>query len=307
MNWTRPVAVTGVAALVFLGGANAASLQPSAEIVPACDIVAPPPALLETSSKYDQTDASRSVISFDAAQGREIALRPIRAAVRGLYTGVSKSGDYACAVQTLASWAAANALGDMRSEDAFLSRDRLISETVMLLLEAERRGVLGVDDRAGIAPWLRGIAASTITFYDYRAGPTSRRNNHRYWAGLAVGSIGYLLGDGPMIAWATKSYGLGVCQVDAHGHLPLEMARGSEALNYHVYALRPLFAFATLAASNGDAIDDVCNSGLKRLAVATRAAMADPEGFARLVGTRQAPMPRETSYPEPLRLAAFGF
>ena len=162
----------------------------------------------------------------------------------------------------------------------------------MMLLDAEQRGMLGTDDRAGIETWLRSIAASTIDFYDYRAGPVSRRNNHRYWAGLAVGSIGYLLGDGEMIAWATKSYGLGVCQVDAGGHLPLEMARGSEALNYHVYALRPLFAFATLAAGNGDEIGEVCDGGLKRLAVATRAALADPDGFGRLVGTQQATMPR---------------
>lgn len=307
MNWTKLVAVTGVTVLVFLGGANAASLQPSAETALACDLVASPPALLETSSKYDQTDTSRSVISLSAAESRETALRPIRAAVRGLYTGVSKSGGYVCAVQTLAGWAAANALGDMRSEDAFLSRDRLISETVMLLLEAERRGGLGIDDRAVIETWLRSIAASTVDFYDYRAGSTSKRNNHRYWAGLAVGSIGYLLGDGEMIAWAIKSYGLGVCQVDASGHLPLELARGSEALNYHVYALRPLFAFATLAAGSGDEIGEICNSGLKRLAIATRAALADPEGFGQLVGTRQAAMPRETGYPESLRLAAFGF
>ena len=130
MNWTKLVAVTGVTVLVFLGGANAASLQPSAEIVSACDVAAPPPALLETSSKYDQTDATRSAISFDAAQTRRVgAASDPRCGARTLHRGQQNSGDYACAVKTLASWAAANALGDMRSEDAFLSRDRLISET----------------------------------------------------------------------------------------------------------------------------------------------------------------------------------
>jgi hypothetical protein len=307
MNWTRLVAVTGVTVLVFLGGANAAGLQSPTAMEPACDLVAPPPALLDTSSKYEQTDATRSVLSLESAQSRETVLQPIRAAVRGLYAGVGQSGGYACTVETLAGWAAANALVDMRSEDAFLSRDRLISETVMLLLEAEQRGVLGPDRRGGIEAWLRTIAASTIDFYDLRAGQKSKRNNHRYWAGLAVGSIGYLLGDAEMIGWATRSYRLGVCQVDANGHLPLELARGSEALNYHVYALRPLFAFAVVAADHGDQVSELCDGGLKRLAVATRAALADPAGFGQLAGTRQAALPHETSYPEPLRLAAFGF
>jgi hypothetical protein len=307
MNWIKLVAVTGVAVLVSLSGAQAASLQASPEILPACDNVATPPAFLATQSKYDQSDRSRSTLSLSAAEGRETVLQPIRAAVRGLYAGVERTGGYDCALRSLAGWAAANALGDMQTEDAFLSRDRLVSEMVMLLVEADRNGGMADADRIAIAGWLRAIAASTVEFYDYRAGRVSRVNNHRYWAGLAVGSIGYLLGDDELVFWATQSYRIGVCQVDADGYLPLELARGPQALNYHVYAMRPLLAFAALAQGNGDDVAGLCDNGLDRLAAATRAALANPDGFSRLVGVRQDRLPRETNYPKQLRLAAFGF
>ncbi len=307
MNWIGLVAATGVAVLVLAGGAQAANAPASLELGQSCVTLPTPPALLETSSKYDQSDRTRSVLSAKTAAGRESVLAPIRAAVKGLYSGVQASGDYGCAIRTLTNWAEANALGDMRSEDAFLSRDRLVSEIVLLLVAADRDGALAPADRDAMAGWLGAIAASTMEFYEYRAGPVSKVNNHRYWAGLAVGSIGYLLGDTAMIDWATESYRLGVCQVDARGYLPLELKRGSEALNYHVYALRPLLAFAALAEANGDAVSGLCDGGLARLSVATRAALADPQGFAQLAGTSQARLPRETAYPAQLRLAAFGF
>jgi len=293
--------------LVSLGGALGANPPAPSDTASVCDVLTTPPALLATKSKYDQSDRTRSALSFDAAQNREIVLQPIRLAVRGLYQGVEKSGGYGCALRTLTYWAAANAMGDMRSEDAFLSRDRLVSEMVLLLVEADRNGGIATNDRTAIADWLRSIAASTMDFYDYRAGPVSRVNNHRYWAGLAVGSIGYLLGDDALVFWATQSYRIGVCQVNALGYLPLELARGSEALNYHAYALRPLLAFAALAGGHGDDITGLCDGGLGRLSVATRAALADPVPFEKLVGTYQSRLPRETSYPVPLRLAAFGF
>jgi hypothetical protein len=304
MNWTRLLAATGVAVLVSFG-ANAASPPPASGST--CDTLTTPPALVETPSKYDQTDPTRSVLVASAAQSRDTVLRPIRTAVQDLYASVAASGSHECAILTIANWATANALGDMRSEDAFLSRDRLVSETVLLLLDAAGKGHFAADQRARIEPWLRAIAHSTIEFYDHRAGRRSRLNNHRYWAGLAVGSIGYLLGDDVLVSWATDSFRIGVCQVDARGYLPLELARGSQALNYHVYALRPLLAFAALAETHGDMVGDICGDGLTRLTVATRAALADPLSLGRIVGTPQAPPLRESNYPEQLRLAAFGF
>lgn len=306
MNWIRLVAATGVAVLVMAGAALAANAPASADLSQRCSALPTPPALIETSSKYDPSDRTRSVVSAETAASRDLVLKPIRAAVKGLYSGVQSSGGYGCAIRTLTDWAQANALGDMRSEDAFLSRDRLVSEIVLLLVAADRDGALARTDRAAIAGWLGAIATSTMEFYDFRAGPASKVNNHRYWAGLAVGAIGYLLDEDALVDWGRESYRLGVCQVDARGYLPLELARGKEALNYHVYALRPLLAFAALADANGEPLADLCAGGLARLSVATRAALADPQGFAQIAGTRQARLPRETAYPEQLRLAAFG-
>ena len=78
--------------LVLAGGAQAANAPVSADVTQSCVTLPTPPALLETSSKYDQSDRTRSTLSAETAAGRESVLAPIRAAVKGLYSGVQASG-----------------------------------------------------------------------------------------------------------------------------------------------------------------------------------------------------------------------
>ncbi|WP_323690409.1 alginate lyase family protein [Rhizobium sp. AN95] len=69
------------------------------------------------------------------------------------------------------------------------------------------------------------MADDTMVFFDTKAGPRSARNNHRYWAALALATVGSLTGDHNKIEWARQSYRIGVCQVTEDGTLPLEMQR----------------------------------------------------------------------------------
>jgi hypothetical protein len=266
-----------------------------------CPTVTTPPPSIATLSKYDQADRTRSTLG-DAAGDRDATLQPIRNAIR-LVVGTN---NYKCAVAVVSTWAAAGSLTSMLSEDAYLTRDRFVAEIAMMLMDADRAGAIEPRQRVVIDTWLAGIAQSTMDFYAYRAGPNAKRNNHRYWAGLSVGAIAFLTGDTKLRAWADHSFALGVCQVDQRGYLPLELARGSQALNYHVYALRPLMAYADLAARNGARIASECNNGLARLVAATQRGLDDPAIFADLVGKDQAHLPSEKSYSARLQLATLG-
>lgn len=268
-----------------------------------CLAVATPPVSLATDSKYDPADPTHSVLSATAADSRDATLQPVRNAIRAVVSNDS----YRCAVDTVVGWATSGALTRMQSEDAFLTRDRFVAEVAMMLIDARDAGALDARSMLAIRPWLMSIAETTTEFYAYRAGPNSKRNNHRYWAGLSVGAIAILFGDDKMKLWADHSFELGVCQVDPNGHLPLEMARGAQALNYHVYALRPLLAYAAMASEHGDNVKADCNDGLGRLVAATESGLADPASFAKLAGKLQAELPSEKSYSRRLQLTTLGF
>jgi Alginate lyase len=208
----------------------------------------------------------------------------------------------ACITENLVRWAQAEALTQMQTSDAYLARDRLVSEILLTLLSSSEIQSMNESDRNVIEPWLVAIADSTIEFYEHRAGDKSRLNNHRYWAGLAVGAIGFFLEKPEYINWGERSYQLGVCQVDESGYLPLELSRGARALEYHVYSLRPLQALAALSAAHGRDLEGQCNGGLKRLRNQTMAALKNSDAISERAGLRQTGHASEASFVPSLHL-----
>lgn len=239
-----------------------------------CPVIGAPARRLDTPSKYRAGDVTRSVIDEPIAAAREAQLAPTRLALRQLRGAIATRSADACVAKALREWAQLGALTDMASSDAFLTRDRFVADIAAALLTLRERGQ-PVATEAIVQAWLLTVARGTVEFYDWRAGPVARRNNHRYWAGLAVGTIGVLLEDASLTGWAERSYQIGVCQVDARGVLPLEEARDERAWDYHLYALRPLAAFRELAERYGVHLDDRCTGGLERLAWRTRLAEAN--------------------------------
>ncbi|WP_269582925.1 alginate lyase family protein [Roseibium sp. Sym1] len=282
--------------------------------VPDCLLAPAPPAQLATYSKYDQADKSRSTIDPLAHKKRKSQVQPIRNSVR-LLTNVAyaKSATSAvaearaeCVLKSLDSWARADALTDMQTSDAVLSRDRWVAEAVLALHEVSQKVELSNERRANYDAWLRKIADSTIEAYAMRLGPKSRTNNHRYWAGLSVIAIGVVLEDQDLVAWGRRSFEIGSCQVDANGLLPGELRRGSKALEYHLYALRPLAAIARLHQVNGSAEGLKCFDGFQRLQQTMQKAMKDPADFERYSGMRQKVKVSETSYSAALQFQQLG-
>jgi Alginate lyase len=305
MRWTAFI-VSMAIGLFFGVQANASGI--------ACAVIAAPAKTLATQSKYDQNDSSRSAILESVFQERENILRPIRQSIaelsqfrfdtqRGLQPSLNNA---ACINENVIRWAMAGALTEMETADAFLARDRFMGEILLTLMSSAKIQPMKASERDVVAKWLVTIADSTVDYYEYRAGQKSRINNHRYWAGLAVGSIGFVLENAKYEDWGKRSYELGVCQVDADGYLPLELSRGALALDYHVYSLRPLQALAMLAASQGHNLENECNGGLKRLRDQTLAAIKNSDAISERAGLRQDIHFKDTSFVGPLQLASLG-
>jgi Alginate lyase len=290
-----------------------AGLAPAGELG-GCMMPSAPPVTISTVSKYDQDVATKSVVSSSANRAREQVLKPIRAAVKQLGALAAPSlvvdsayseQNAACATNAVRVWAEAASLTRMETSDAYLSRDRFVADVGAVLISLRAQGMdLSSDPK--VRNWLTDIAQTTITFYDWEAGPKSRSNNHRYWAGLAVGSIGYFLNERPLVDWAKTSFRVGVCQVDGDGFLPLELARGSKALDYHLFALRPLVAFANMAETHGESIGSECGNGLARLQALARDSMSNDRAFVLRTGVAQDAPSSDKAFPVQFRLSTLG-
>lgn len=282
------------------------------EAVPLCLDIAPPPAVLQTKSKYKSDDSSKSSIDDDALAARDKTVQPIRNSIRMLTNiAYAQSSSPAvmraraeCVLHNADRWASAKALTEMRSVDAYLSRDRWVAEIALAVQHASERAKITTQRKALYSSWFGTIADDTIDAYSLRLGPKSKTNNHRYWAGLSVAAIGFLVNDENFKKWGNTSFEIGACQVDEDGFLPAELSRGERALDYPVYALRPLAAIVKLAAYHDEPIQLKCLDGFKRLTVMTRDALRDPSEFARAAGLRQIPTSQEASYSAALKLDA---
>jgi poly(beta-D-mannuronate) lyase len=113
-----------------------------------------------------------------------------------------------------------------------------------------------------------------------RPSRTDNRNNHAYWAGLAVAAAGVATDDRALLEWGVDRYRRGVAEIAEDGALPLEMARRSRALHYHLFALAPLVMLAEIGEANGLPLYRERDGALHRLVGRVVAGLADPSGFA---------------------------
>lgn len=293
-------------------GSTVAGLVAPADQPAICLDIQPPPKVLQTQSKYRQDDSSRSTVDENALAARDKTVQPIRDAVRQVTNIAYAPSDNPAVLQARAEcvlhnvdrWAHANSLTEMRSVDAYLSRDRWIAEVALAVQTAGKRVVISEERKALYSAWFGAVANDTIDAYSLRLGPKSRTNNHRYWAGLSVAAIGFLLDNDSYKSWGKTSFEIGACQVDNHGLLPAELARGEKALDYHVYALRPLAAIMKVSSDHGEPLQSRCLDGFRRLSEMTRDALDDPRQFERLAGLRQTTSAQENSYSAALKLDA---
>lgn len=285
-------------------GQTAALRSPLSDIGPAarattrafdCPALPPPVTVLEMPSKYRADDAKREIIDPESAAGYDELSAPIYAFMNALSDasdlvarGQDAKGDAArCAIAGLRRWAEADAmLGDSNAIGDAVRKWELAS-AALVYLKLRGHGEIAAADRDAIEPWLRRLALRVRKVYTTDTRLTSRNNNHVYWAAWGVTAAGLALDDQGFVDWGIAVYRRALRQIRPDGTLPLEMARGSRALQYHVFAIAPLVAIAETGEVNGLALYSEHDSALLRLIDATLSGLDDPATFARAAGAPQ--------------------
>jgi poly(beta-D-mannuronate) lyase len=189
----------------------------------------------------------------------------------------------ACGLSWIKAWAEGGAyLGAIDGKQAEAQRRWDLAGIALAYLKLKQWAT--AEDRKAIAPWLIKVAdAAHATFDD--AGV--KRNNHWYWMGLGLGTVG-------IAAESDRHWQLarGVIEdasrdVTADGTLPLEMARGKRALHYHAFALMPLVTLAELAVSKSEDFYALGDGALHRLVATTVAGLNDASVFDKRAGVAQ--------------------
>ena len=189
----------------------------------------------------------------------------------------------ACGLAWIKAWAEGGAyLGNMDSPQSQSQRKWDLAGTALAYLKL--RAFAAKDDRAIIEPWLIKWADAARAAFD---NPSEKRNNHWYWLGLALGTVGLATDSNAHWQLAKSVMQDAANDIAADGTLPLEMARRGRALYYHVFALEPLIALAELGAAKGEDWYQPNDGALHRLVAKTAAGLNDPKIFDQLAGVVQ--------------------
>ncbi|MGE0767539.1 MAG: alginate lyase family protein [Hyphomicrobiaceae bacterium] len=238
-------------------------------------------------------DRIGSKVDADLKRSHGEVVAPLKAFVSHVVTdadhGVRDHGGprAACALAWIEAWAKGDAwLGDMGSKQAEYQRKWDLAGIALAYLKL--RPYAPVDQRAMIEPWLLQFADKAATF---QLAPERKRNNHRYWLGLALAATS-LATDSPRL-WddARRIMQDAAADIRLDGSLPLELERGERALHYHAFAVTPLVVLAELAARRGENWFAFSNDALHRLVARTASGLVNPTAFGMVAHAEQEPRP----------------
>ncbi len=234
------------------------------------------------------TDAAKSVADPALKQAADEAVRPLWDFVKAIDALVDAGSAPAqdCALRALAAWARGGALLGQANQQGGYEREMALSGLSLAFarLGDARARAPALD--ASVGDWLRRVALAVEPAYT-RPWRTDNRNNHAYWAGLAVAATGDTTSDPALVAWGLHQAELGIAQIRPDGTLPLEMARGARALHYDLFALTPLVMTAEIGLRHGVDLYTARHSALRRLAERALAGLDDPAWFAARAGAPQ--------------------
>jgi poly(beta-D-mannuronate) lyase len=253
------------------------------------------PAALDVSDYY--RDPAHSVADPARLRAYEDAMRPWNATARTVeamadhYRTAGKAADALCVATWLDHLAGTAALtGQMATNQATYVQGWLLGAFAIAWLKVRIDPAIPGPQRGRVADWLGKLASSNLNYYASRAGKEDGRNNHRYWAGLAVVAAGIAGDREDLFNWGIASFRVGVSQVTPEGTLPLEMGRQARALHYHLFAAAPLVTIAELASANGIDLYHETGDALIRLVRRAVSGIEDPSFFADNAGIAQEPV-----------------
>ena len=269
-----------------------------------CDTPALPVISLGVPSKYRQDDPRRATLDESANQTYSKAVQPLReygktlAKIANAYvkSNPKNPAAAACALTWLNHWAAAEAMTDMRSQQASLNQGQAVAGFALAYLQIRNAPALAKEQKKRVEDWLKVLGRQVAASMDKNRG-TSGKNNHRYWNGLSAIAAGVATGDKWLIDWGADSARIGISQIAPDGTLPLELKRAQRARDYHTFATEPLIAIAELAHTQGIDLYAENKQALARLVSRVVESFGDPSFFEKITGSKQEPYPGDGSVP----------
>lgn len=252
-------------------------------------------------SRYEAKSVSRSDIDEDSDAAVTKALKPIDQFIQNLAKIVSKAQKETdvttrrayqrCVVDSIYTWAKADALNDMRTFNAKLSVPARIGGLAILYAES-RDQVPGLQDHERIVEkWLQKRAEETVYFFENEATKGAARNNLRAWASMAVGEVGVLNRDRGLVEWSILSNKTMITNAAPDGSLPLEMNRQRYALHYQLHAMTPLVTSVARLCEAGYGKGGADLDKLTTMARFSIAAVKDPKIVQKINGKSQTVKP----------------
>lgn len=246
-------------------------------------------------SMYDPESENASVVDPQELKKYREETKPIHDLEVGLVRNanaylLSSSSDPAianCVVNWLNLWAAEEALlGESNRMGEFV-RKWTLSSVALSYMQVRDSQSLSAEDRQDVERWIKQVAERVMKDFSKNPQINSRRNNHMYWAGWGVITAAVVLDDKKMFDWGVETARIGIRQIQKDGTLPLELARGPKAYNYHHYAAIPLMMTASLAQKNGVDLFQENDEALKRLARVLIENLDNQDYFEKLTGEKQ--------------------
>jgi poly(beta-D-mannuronate) lyase len=178
--------------------------------------------------------------------------------------------------------------GKMSSSQAYYVQGWVVGAVAIAYLKVRNAGDATPEQNKTIAEWLHKVGEATRGYYDARTkNNEDKGNNHLYWAGVELAAIGVVENSQSDFNWAMATYDNGVNQILPNGTLPLEMARGTRALHYHLYALAPLVLLAEFGEANGLDLYAHAKGAIHRLVNVSVSGLHDPSLFEKATGIKQ--------------------
>ncbi len=259
-----------------------------------CPTIPAVPADLTTDGFYRTDDPTHSIIDPKRMEAYTKSSEPPKTAAATIVKEADRfrmTGSRAAATCTIAlldQLAQANAMGGhMSSGQAYYVQGWLAGAMAIAFLKVRESGLASPQQTQEIAAWLNRLGTSTRNWYDAAASKHAEGNNHLYWAGLQMCATAAVANDRKDLDWCVAAYRNGARQIQPDGTLPLEMARGSRALHYHLYALAPLVLIAEFGEGNGIPLYAEGHDGLARLVRTSVAGVKDSALFVQRTGVKQ--------------------
>lgn len=188
-----------------------------------------------------------------------------------------------CVLSWLDAWASADALLSPPDRQGRYLRNWTLADLAIAYLTIRDAPDLEAASQRRVQRWFAKLSSAVNK--DFRNG--TERNNHLYWAALSAVAVAAISGDTALFQWGIDAAVTGLREVQSDGSLPLELARRSKALGYHVFAAQALVLVAAFADRNHIDLWHAQNGALLRLADLLVRALQDPELITRKTGYPQ--------------------